>query len=562
MKKSIQLILLTIVLLLINGAFSSVYWIVDLTEEKRFTLTQETISILKEIEEVVYVEVLLEGSFPAGFKKLQRATRELLQSFNGVNRLIEYEFKDPNLGSLEEVNNNRKVLAEEGIQPTNLIVKDREGRSEQLTYPYAKIYYKGRVSVVNLLDNQIPGMPQEVVLNNSASLLEYKFIDAISKLEFSIKRAILFTSGHGEPGISSTAGLEKALRKDFDTGRINLDSIPVIPQEVALLMVIKPTDKFSEKDKFKIDQYVMGGGKVLWMIDPLGVGLDSMRSQQDFYPIPYALDLDDLWFRYGIRMQPNLVLDLQSTSIPLAVGFLGNAPQFEYFKYPYHLVSVPRTNHPVVKSLGPINFKYAATIDTSVRTKTPIQKTVLLTSSDKSMVQFPPLAMNFDFLRYEPDPARFDKGTQPLAVLYEGIFPSLYENRVSPSMLAGMESLGLNFSTQSVPNKMMMVSDGDLAINSFDPRDNTIGELGYNEFERYLFSNKDFLLNAINYLIDDTGIIAAKSKEIKLRLLNQSKAAEEALFWQLLNILGTIGLMLSLFGVHQWIRKRKYAQYG
>lgn len=560
--KSIQIIILTAVLLLINGAFSSVYWIIDLTEEKRFTLTQETISILNEIEEVVYVEVLLEGSFPAGFKKLQRATRELLQSFNGVNRLIEYKFKDPNLGSLEEVNNTRKTLAEEGIQPTNLIVKDREGRSEQLTYPFAKIYYKGRVAVVNLLDNKVPGMPQEVVLNNSASLLEYKFIDAISKLEFSTKRPILFTSGQGEPGGSLTADLERTLRKDFDTGRIDLDSIPVIPQEVALLMIVKPTEKFSEKDKFKIDQYIMGGGKVLWMIDPMGVALDSMRSRQDFYPVPYQLDLDDLLFRYGIRIQPNLVLDLQSTSIPLAVGFLGNAPQFEYFKYPYHLVSVPRTNHPVVKSLGPINFKYAATIDTSVRTKTPISKTVLLTSSEKSMVQFPPLAMNFDFLRYEPDPARFDKGAQPLAVLYEGIFPSLYENRVSPGMLAGLEDLGLNFLKESIPNKMMIISDGDIAINSFDPKDNTVGELGYNEYERYLFSNKDFLLNAINYLIDDSGIIAAKSKEIKLRLLNQNKAAEEAVFWQLLNILGTIGLMFSVFGIHQWLRKRKYAKNG
>ncbi len=562
MKKSIQIILLTAILLLINGAFSSVYWIVDLTEEKRFTLTPETITILNEIEEVVYVEVLLEGSFPAGFKKLQRATQELLQSFNGVNRLIEYKFTDPNLGSLEEVNNTRKILAEEGIQPTNLIVKDREGRSEKLTYPFAKIYYKGRVGVVNLLDNKVPGMPQEVVLNNSASLLEYKFIDAISKLEYTSKRPILITTGHGEPGVTLTADLEKTLRNDFNTGRINLDSIPVIPQEVELLMIIKPTERFSEKDKFKIDQYVMGGGKVLWMIDLLGVSLDSLRSEEEFFPLPYNLDLDDLWFRYGIRMQPNLVLDLQSTSIPLAVGFLGNAPQFEYFKYPYHLVSVPRINHPIVKSLGPINFRYAATIDTSVKTKTPIDKTVLLTSSDKSLVQYPPLGMNFDFLRYEPDPSRFDKGAQSLAVLYEGIFPSLYENRVSPDMLIGLESLGLTFKTQSVPNKMMIISDGDMAINSFDPRDNAIGELGYNEYERYLFSNKDFLLNAINYLIDDTGIIAAKSKEIKLRLLNQSKATEEAVFWQVLNILGPIGLMLSLFGVHRWMRRRKYAKYG
>lgn len=561
MKKTIQLILLTAGLLLFNAAISSLYWIVDLTEEKRFTLTSETIDLLNEIEEVVYVEVLLEGSFPAGFKKLQRATKELLQSFNGVNRLIEYNFKDPNLGNLEEANNTRKSLAEEGILPTNLIVKDREGRSEQLTYPFAKIYYKGRVSVVNLLDNKIPGMPQEVVLNNSASLLEYKFIDAISKLEYSTKRPILLTAGHGEPGISQTADLEKTLRRDFDTGRIYLDSIPVIPQELALLMVIKPTEKFSEKDKFKIDQYIMGGGKVLWMIDPLGVNLDSMRSQQDFYPIPYNLDLDDLWFRYGIRLQPNLVLDLQSTSIPLAVGFLGNAPQFEYFKYPYHLVTVPRINHPVVKSLGPVNFKYVAAIDTNVRTKTPIEKTVLLTSSDKTLVQFPPLAMNFDFLRYEPDPERFDKEPQPLAVLYEGIFPSLYENRVSAEMMSGLESLGLDFQTKSVPNKMMLISDGDIAINSFDARDNRIGELGYNEYERYLFSNKDFLLNAINYLIDDSGIIAAKSKEIKLRLLNQTKASEEALFWQLINIVGTICMMFSFFGMHQWIRKRKYAKY-
>lgn len=559
--KNSKILFLVVGILIINFLVSSINLKLDLTEEKRFTLTPQTIKLIKDLDEVVYIKIYLDGEFPAGFKRLQRATVELLSGFSKINGLIEFNLEDPGKGSLEEVNKKRAELAELGMRPTNLIVKDKEGRSEKLIYPYAVIYYKGRTTMVNLLNNQVPGMPQEVVLNNSVSLLEYKFIDALSSLEFTQPKILAFLEGHGEATKAQTADLEKELRKDFDTGRFILDSVTSISNQLSALMVVKPNRPFSEKDKFKLDQYVMNGGKIIWLLDPLEVNLDSLRRKSEFFPPIADLGIDDLLFKYGLRIQPNLVLDLQSTSIPLAVGFLGNAPQFEFFKYPYHIVSVPRINHPIVKNLGPVNFNYAAEIDTSVKTKTNIEKTVLLSSSEKTFVQFAPLSMNFDFLRYEQEVERYNKGPKPLAVLLEGEFSSLYENRVSSEMMEGLQSLKTPYLKQSEPNKMILISDGDFAINEVDNMGMSSSELGYNQFDKYLFSNKEFLVNAIKYLLDEKGILAARSKEIKLRMMNTAKANKNMAWLQWANVILPV-LFILVFGIlFNEINKRKYSNF-
>ncbi len=558
-KSIINTVLIIGIIIFINILAGFFHSYVDLTEEKRYTLTEPTENFLNDLDEIVYVNVLLEGEFPAGFKRLQTAVRELLDDFRGISPLIEYQFEDPSLGSVQEVNQRRKEMAENGMNPVNLKVKSGDKTEEKLIYPFAVLTYKGRMTVVNLLENERLGVPDEVVLNNSISLLEYTLASAMYKLRYNDKKAILFTEGHGELGVYQTADLEKSLRGFYDTGRINLDSVYQIHPDAKVLIVAKPRTAFSEKQKFLIDQYVMNGGNVIFLLDPLGVNLDSMRAKNKFVPIEYQLNLEDLLFKYGARVQANLLLDLECSRIPLVTGQMGASGQMDKRPWYYHPVIGPASNHPIVKSLDRVNMLFPSTIDT-VRTKTNVKKTTLLASSKYSRLQFTPVQLNFEILRYEPDPAKFNKGPQNVAVLLEGEFPSLYQNRVTDEMLSGMTQLGLEYKSKSSPAKVMVVSDGDVAKNLYDPKTKSVQPLGFNKFERYQFANKDFLINAIEYLIDDRGVINARSKEVKLRMLDKVKADEEKTKWQFINIVLPL-ILLAIFGfLFNFFRKRKYAK--
>jgi len=561
----LQAVLFAGILLLVNILANArlgdtpMYGFLDLTEEKRYTLTKPTRQLLRGLEEPVYVRILLEGDFPAEFKRLQNATRELLDDFRAENGLIEYEFADPNEGTVEEINALREELAKDGIIPSTVTSRDASGVTEKLVYPHALVNFKGRMMPVLLLENEVPGVDPEVAINQSIALLEYKFANALQKLQYREKPNILFTAGHGELDDLETRDLEKSMRLYYNTGRVVLDSIVSLNEEVAALVIAKPTRRFSEKDKFKIDQYVMNGGKVLWLLDKLAVGLDSLRGRPEFFPQEYDHNLDDLLFRYGLRIQPNLVLDINCSQIPLVSGMVGNAPQFTNFEYPYHLVVVPDSPHPAVKNLGPLNLLYANTLDTSVQPKYPLKKEVLLHSSKNSRTQFIPVGLNFEFLRYGLDPDKFNKPPQPLALSLEGQFASLYENRVTESMLEGLAQLDLAYKAKSTPTRMLVVSDGDIAKNPVNRRENKHGPLGYNRFQRYTFANKAFLLNAIEYLLDENLIIEARAKEVKLRLLDRERTRAEARFWQGVNI-GLPLVVLALFGLaYQWIRRRRYS---
>jgi ABC-2 type transport system permease protein len=566
MQSLLQLALFAGILLFINILANAriggraLYTYFDMTEEKRFTLTGPTRDLLEELDDVVTVKILLEGDFPAGFKRLQTAARDILDDFRAESGYIEYEFENPREGSTEEINARTQELAKDGIIPVNLTVRSSGEKEQKLIYPYAIVYFKGRTLPVRLLENEVPGMPPDVILNNSVGLLEYKFANAIQKLRNPRKPPVVFTTGHGELHPLETADLEKDLRAFYETGRIHLDSVVALSPEIAVLIIAKPTQPFSEKDKFKIDQYVMNGGKVLWLMDALRVDLDSLQRHREYVPIEYDLNLDDLLFRYGIRIQPNMVLDMQCSRIPLVVGQVGNAPQFEYERYPYHPVVTPASGHPVVKSLAPVNLFYPSTIDTKVRTKTDVRKTILLQSSPHSRLQYPPVRMNFDFLRYDLDPDQFNKGPQPVAMLLEGVFPSMYENRVTANMLAGLRELDISFRKESPPTSMIVVSDGDVARNPVNWEKQSFDPLGWNPYEQYQFANKDFVINAIEYLVDRQGVIEARAKEVKLRMLDTARARAERIRWQLLNIAAPL-VFLILFGVaYNRVRRWRYGK--
>ena len=554
----LQLGLLAGILVLLNVLGNIFFTQFDLTEEKRFTLTRPTVEMLKNLDEPVFVRVLLEGEFPAGFRRLQRSAREMLDNFRsrvpGADNL-QYEFSDPNAGTPEEINQRREEFRKEGLTPTLFRLKSAEGTEEKFIFPYAVFSYKGRQVTVNLLENEA-GADQNTVLENSINLLEYKFASAIQKLQLDQKQVIAFTAGQGEASDLQTKDLVNTLRPYYDFGRFFLDSNYMIPPQIDLLIVAKPTQPFTEQDKFKIDQYIMNGGKVLFLLDRLEAELDSLRQESTFVTREYPINLDDLLFRYGVRIEPSLVLDLQCSLIPQVVGFQGGKPQVEMFDWFYHPVVVPRTDHPILKGLENVHLYFPNSIDT-VKTRTNVKKTVLLATSDHSREQFHPVRLNFEILRYDPDPSKFTKKEIPMGVLLEGVFPSLYENRITQEMQEGLNQIGSSFKQESPGNRMIVISDGDAILNPVvDPLAKSVMPLGYDIFERRIYGNKDFIINSIEYLLNDAGLVEARGKEIKPRPIDPVLATEKKLQWQLLNI-GLPFASVLLFGIAYILYRRK-----
>ncbi len=557
-------ILLLLILLLVNVIGQYYYARLDLTEEKRYTLTGATKKLLHNLDNDITIEVLLDGKFPAGFKRLKKATKEMLEDFRAQSPYLHYYFRNPNEGTVEEINKNRKALAEKGIVPVRLSVKDKSGTSEQFIYPVAIVHYGSRAMIVNLLENSNPTLNPEVALNNSISLLEYKFANAIQKLRMSFKPAIVFTQGHGELAPIMIKDLTKTLSQYYDIGFVNPDTIIHIPPKlVDILVIARPQSEFTEKEKFIIDQYAMNGGKLIWLIDKLIVSLDSLAATGKYVPIDYRLNLDDQLFKYGARIQPNLVLDLECARIPLRVGKSGNGPQLDMFSWYYWPTVLPYSKHPIVKGLDRVWMRFGSTIDT-IRTKTPVKKTILLASSKYSRVQYIPTELNFEILRYPPKPEKFNKGPQPMAVLLEGEFPSLYAGRVPLKMQAGLDSLKIPFRPRSVPTKMLVVSDGDVIRNEVNFRKKSYEPLGVNRYERsgITYANKDFIVNAIEYMLEDEGIIAARAKDVKLRLLDTVRAEKEKTKWQLINIALPLVLLAAFGWLYNLIRRRRFGRHS
>lgn len=551
------IVLLILFLLNIVGQFF--FLKIDLTEEKRYTLADATEEVISEVEDVMFIRLLLDGEFPAGFKRLQNSAVEMLETFKRLNPNIEYVLDDPTAGNSDEVKERQQELAKDRVFPTNLRVKEGTETKNKLIYPYALVYYGNTMIPVNLLENA-PEFDQETNLNNSIGLLEYKLANAVDKVKKAYKPIIAFTTGHGELTSKQTRGFESLLRDFYQVGRLKLDSIVEISQEIAAVVVARPLEAFNEKEKFLIDQYLMGGGKLLFFIDALSISLDSVAKYQEFIPPVLEIGLEDMLFKYGCRINPDMVLDLQCSRIPQVIGMSGDKPQIELFPWFYHPLIAPETDHPITKNLDRINLLFPSTIDT-VKTKTPVKKTLLLRSSEYSRIQLTPARVSFDILKYEPDPNKYDKGRQPVGVLLEGTFPSLYENRLTRENQLILESIGQSFRDQSVDTRVLVVADGDLPRSQYDETSDRFSPLGFNKWENFTFKgNQDFLLNSIEYLLDPEGVVRSRSKEIKLRLLDTVRTEEERSFWQFFNIVVPL-LSILLFGlIFHMVRKRKYAK--
>lgn len=571
-QKSLVSILLIIgILIFVNILGNIFYTHLDLTEDSRFTLTKASKKLLKGLNDEVTVEVYLDGEFPALFKRLKNATRDMLEEFRDISGNIKYRFINPNEGTAEQRNSFAKQLRDKEIYPVNLTVGTSQKKENLLIFPYALVRYQGREKVVNLLENQVAGRSEEQIVNYSIGLLEYKLANAIQQIQVIDRPLIAFTTGHGELGGIGMAALVKSLREFYDIEPLKMDSITTIPPIVKILVVAKPRREFGDKHKFLIDQYLMRGGNVIWLLDRLNVETDSLNDKPVYAPYEYPLDIDDMLFRYGVRVNADLVSDLRCTRIPVVKGMMGDKPQTELEKWFYHTIAFndndkatavktgnPLNNHPIVKNIDGVDLRFPSSIDT-IKTKSNVQKTILLRSSQYSRIQFVPVRLSLEFAGIEEQVEKFNKPHIPLAVLLEGSFNSAFENRVSPEMMAELEQIKMPYRSLSEPAKQLVVSDGDIGRNDFDRKTGNPMPLGYNRYENYNFGNKDFLFNAIEYMLDNSGIISARSKEVKMRLMNKVRIENEKSYWQLFNIVMPL-LILGVFGIlHRWWRKRKYA---
>ncbi len=536
---------------------------IDLTEDKRFTFGEETKSFIRNVDDVIYAEVLMDGKLPAAFARLRKSAIDKLQDFNKINKNIQYNLVDPLEGDKEMIKSNQEALRKDGISPTQLTVYNGKDQEKKIIYPYVVFHFGERTMPVNLLEARDPRVDEDEVLNKAVALLEYKFASAIQKLRMKKNPVVVFTRGHDELTPLQTADLERTLRPVYSTGRITLDSVIQITKEIDVLIVAKPQRAFSTRDNFLIDQYIMNGGKVLWFIDPIFVNTDTVNAtnklKQDFIPIPYELNLDELFFKYGFRVEPNIILDYECSAIPLFSGYSGNTPQFEPKKWYFHPLIAPDSRHPIVRNLDRISVFYPATIDT-IKTKTEVSKTILLSSSAHSRTLTSPSPINFEMVRQTITPEQFNRPAQPIAILLEGMFPSAFENRVSESFANSLAQIKAEFKSESVPTKMMVFSDGDLPGNAISSRGEP-APLGFNMYEQITYpANKNVILNSIEYMIDDNSIMNARNKQIKLRLLDEAKIEKSKRFWQWFALTLPVILVFSIFLLADYYRKRKYAQ--
>ncbi|MBA3647556.1 MAG: gliding motility-associated ABC transporter substrate-binding protein GldG [Chitinophagales bacterium] len=554
-----QLFILIGIIILLNILLSSFFKRIDLTADKRFTLSDSSIKLLNDLKDVVFVKVYLKGEMPPGFQRLSTATMELLDEFKayGGNR-IQYQFIDPVYGKSEsEITAVLKDFSRKGLMPTNVQQNAGDQYSEKIVVPGAIIYFNGKETPVQLLETN-PNEGAQTSLNNSIAHLEHNFSQGIQKLSLIQLTKIGFIQGHGEIKDSRLGDLLNSISGFYQWQWIDLAATVNISSEFTTVIIAKPTQKFSEKDKYKLDQYIMQGGKVLWMIEPLNADIDSLMHKSSFITLDFPLNLDDQLFRYGVRINPDLIMDLQCNPVPLLVNYESQKPNFKLFPCFYFPVFTPDNNHLIVQNTNGISARFVSSIDT-VAAK-GIKKTVLLHSSGNSRNVFTPWLVDFADLKNRPDPKKYNRKNLPSAVLLEGIFPSIFINRFTPEALKLMDdSLKKPFKSTSEPTKMIVISDGDIGTNEVN-KEGTPMPLGYDRYTGEYFDNKTFLLNCIDYLCGYTQHINTRIKTVTLRLLDTSKVREQKVQWQLTNTILPVAL-ISVFGlIFNFIRRRKYAR--
>ncbi|MGL1889501.1 MAG: gliding motility-associated ABC transporter substrate-binding protein GldG [Reichenbachiella sp.] len=526
----------------------------DLTEEKRYSISDATKELLTSLNEPVYVTVYLEGEMPAGFKRLKKSIGETLDQFRYyADQKVVFNFVDPSIAKSTKARNEfYRSLMQKGLQPTNLNYTENGNKVEKLIFPGALISYYGKELPVTLLKGN-QGASAEERLNQSIEGLEYELGSIIRSLSTDKRKNIGMVLGHEEPDSLNLAGLTGLLMEKYNLFKIDL---PKRENDLSLydaLLFPKPTTAFTAKEIFIIDQFIMNGGKTLFFIDALSVNMDSANGEGT-YAFPYELGLDDLLFKYGVRINKAYVQDVYSGDFPLVAGLMGDQPQIRMMPWPFFPIINTFGDHPITKNLDAVQMKFVSTIDTVKAVG--VKKNALLKTSQYSLISNAPVKVSFNELQKSLDPKRFNAGNQTVAYLLEGEFTSLYKNRILPK---GVDKRG--FKESSISTSVLVCGDGDMIRNEFDLKTGAPLELGLSPYNQQKFANGDFVMNALDYMLSGNGLITSKAKEISIRPLDKVKIADEKLMWQLINLILPIVLLVGYGILRYWVRKRKYANF-
>lgn len=555
-KKNIrQCVLLISGIVLLSLVSSKYFFRIDLTAEKRYTLSDESKQILRQLDEPVYFDIYLSGDIPAGFRKLRNNIREMLSDFETYSgNSFSCTFTDPSEAKNTKAREQHYVELENmGLRPVNINKKNKDGSiSQQIIFPGALVSYKGRQLTVNFLRNN-PERSAETNLNSSIEMLEYELIKAIYRLSTDSIEKIAFTIGHGESNRAEAYDLAYEFANYYEVERKLIDGNPDALDSYKAIVIVKPSQAFDEKDKFVIDRYIMNGGKVMWLIDAVNVNTDSLFTTGMTFALASELNLEDQLFTYGVRINPALIQDVVHNDIPVTTG----SSQVTLAPWLYYPLITLSPEHTITRNLNPVWLRYASDIDT-VGMDANIRKTVLLQSSPLSRVRHVPFMINLNEVAQMPAQEQFNKPARIVAVLLEGRFPSVFRSRNTKGLFPSLQEKQIETSTDT---KMLVVADGDIARN--DVRNTPQGAtpsypLGYDRYTERTFGNREFLTNALNYLTDDIGLMKLRNREFQLRLLNGQKAVTERLKWQIINIVLPILIILSGGLAYGWRRRRKY----
>lgn len=547
----LQIALAMALIVLVDSLASFYFFRLDLTEENRYSISEATKNMLENLDDDIYIEAYLDGELPAGFKRMRSSLEETLNEFALYSHgKIQFQFVDPDQASSAKSRNQFMMsVARKGVQPTDVFLTEDGKRTQKRIIPGVVISYGSVEKGVQLFKGNKAASPEQR-LNQSIEGIEYELASAIKDITTMNMPTLGVLRGHNELDSADFVSLNRQLQESFIVKYIDLTQVDKIPALDAVLLV-KPTERFSLYDKYKIDQYLMKGGKGLFLLDKVAVNMDS--ANVGTYSFPYDLDLDDLLFKYGVRINNDLIQDYVSGTYPIVVGNEGNQPKIQLLQWPYYPVVNEYTPHVTVRNLDATLTRFASSIDTVKASG--IHKTLLFSSSPYSRKVMSPAYVDINLLQQELDPQKFTDQNIPMAWLLEGQFTSFFKNRFLPD-----EANPQDFN-ESGDSKLIVVGDGDLAGNSFDPKTGRPLPLGYDAFTNQTFANQELIMNFLNYLTKGNGLITARSKEVIIRPLDGVKLKENRSKWQIINLLIPVVLVI-LFGlIHFWLRKRKYTRH-
>ncbi|MCX2679332.1 gliding motility-associated ABC transporter substrate-binding protein GldG [Galbibacter sp. EGI 63066] len=547
-KIGVKIILLLLILIGINFIVSFFVLRADLTKNKRYTLSEASKNTVQNTNQAIIVDVLLEGDLPAEFRRLQTETKQLLEEFATVNNQIRVNFIDP-LDNDMPREQNVQSLQELGLTPASVTVEEGNRMSRELVFPWALVNMGEKTVRVSLLQNKL-GANSEQRVNNSVQQLEYAFADAFKQLTITDKKKVAVLKGNGEMPDKYMVDFLLSLRNYYQLGEFNLDSLKNDPKQVLenlnrfeAAIIAKPTIAFRDTEKYILDQYIIKGGKTLWMVDQVVADLDSLQNESySSVAYPMDLNLDDMLFRYGVRINKTLVQDL--ISIPVTVTDQNGEIPINWF---YSPMVASADNHPINTGLNVVKLEFANTIDTLPN---GVQKTILLKSSPQSKAVGTPIGYSLDQFDSQQAIETFNKGNNTLGVLLEGKFTSAFQNRVKPFALDSEKG------ENDADNKMIVIADGDIVNYNYVNKKPLIN--GVDKWTKQFYANREFLLNSVNYLLDDDGLINIRTKEVTLSFLDKQKTYDEKGFWQLVNIGVPIVLILVFGGLFTYFKRRKY----